>query len=118
MYNKNNSCINDFFHERILNPTTLDIVSRPQKEYSANHNESRRYHSISATMFKEKYGLVKPERWDENLINSPPKTTLCKNFIFYPYFEKNIENLDQKNYLYSSLETYDHSAYKSIFDAE
>ena len=54
---------------------------------------------------KEKYG-EDPFPWDENLFKRIPnilkkieRAKLSKNYMFYPYFEKDILNLNKKNFL-------------------
>jgi hypothetical protein len=46
----------------------------------------------------EKYGFD-PYPWTKETISRARSKTLSKNYITYPYFEKDIENLAEKNYL-------------------
>ena len=69
------------------------------------NNSTDNNDSISLNLLKEKYGFD-PFPWDENLIKKIKniikkiqKGKLSKNYIYYPYFEKDIENLNFKNYL-------------------
>ncbi len=126
IYNKNKSMISDFHpgHNRILNnedsflkDNTLkkngqihyDLNSKSRVESSfisvptldsdkqADHSRSISYHAITYRLFKAKWG-IEPGNWTENLINHPPKISKIKNFIFYPYFEKDVKDLEEKNY--------------------
>ena len=54
--------------------------------------------SISLKLMFEKYGFD-PYPWTKETISRARSKTLSKNYITYPYFEKDIENLAEKNYL-------------------
>ena len=103
MYNKEKSSINDQYHRRVLHPlhNGSDIIERPEKKDFEAHHTSMQYHNTSRQIYREKYGILNPEDWTPELINNPPKTTLCKNYVFYPYFEKNVIDLIGKNYVFS-----------------
>lgn len=116
LYNKDHSSINDIGHKRIHNPIFKDDLKKSQNYLvdsrsreifgdEVYNNSTDNNDSISLNLLKEKYGFD-PFPWDENLIKKIPKIIkkiqkgkLSKNYIYYPYFEKDIENLNFKNYL-------------------
>lgn len=105
IYNKSGSSINDFFHGRVLNPINDKICIHPpvvSNEFSFNaserHLKSLVHHGVSREIFLHKWGC-NPENWTQQLIDNPPPISNIKNFIYYPFFEKNISNLIDKNYL-------------------
>ena len=54
-----------------------------------------RFHNITYKLFKAKWG-VEPEVWDvPSLLTLKPQIS---SYLYYPYFEKNIETLEQQNY--------------------
>lgn len=100
IHNSEYSCINDYFHGRIHNPTDLKICERAEPiivdgkvNHSVFHIESTKYHNINKNLFYKKWGTA-PEQWNSNI----PINSLIENYIFYPYFELNIPNLEEKNY--------------------
>ena len=116
LYNKDNSSINDIGHKRINNPIfnndllksqnyLVDSRSREIFGDEVYDNTTDNKDSISLNLLKEKYGQD-PFPWDENLFKKIPnilkkieKAKLSKNYMFYPYFEKDILNLNKKNFL-------------------
>jgi len=100
IYNKEYTCINDMRHGRLLNAVNFDICYRPvdQDIFSEAHKQSMNYHPINRKIFEVKWG-ISPENWSETLIKNPPIKSNIHNFIMYPYFESNIDNLLNKNYI-------------------
>jgi hypothetical protein len=93
-----NSSINDDAHHRTHNSIDTDIVARDrlsgfrrQEEYNVS---SIKYHKVSATAFKKKWGTcpISGKFWD--II----KDMLLPQFILYPYFECNLIDTAQMNY--------------------
>lgn len=109
MYNKDNISINDVGHKRIWNPIFKNNYIKSQN-YLVNSNSRKIFKDevydnttdnndqISLKLLVEKYGLD-PYPWNESLFLNLPKRTQTKNYITYPYFEKDIVNLKEKNYL-------------------
>lgn len=100
IHNSDNSCINDYVHGRLHNPTHLKICERSEPiivngkvNHSVFHRESTKYHFVNKNFFNKKWGVA-PEQWD----NKTPTQSLIENYIFYPYFELDIPNLEEKNY--------------------
>lgn len=108
MHNKENSSIQDTGHHRVLNPILKnrneesraylvdpDVRKIDQKQWQESDSIND---SISSKLIFEKYGSD-PYPWTEEKINKARDRTFSKNYITYPYFEKDIENLVEKNYL-------------------
>tara|TARA_R110001599_G_scaffold235705_2_gene434901 strand:+ start:457 stop:1269 length:813 start_codon:yes stop_codon:yes gene_type:complete len=108
MHNKNGSSIQDTGHTRVLNPilennekgsrqylVDPDVRKIDEKQWSDSDTINN---SISLKLILEKYGFD-PYPWTKETISRAGNKTLSKNYITYPYFEKDIENLAGKNYL-------------------
>jgi hypothetical protein len=119
IYNKDKSSINDIAHNRTLNELpynffygTFDVrghggndsiatVPPRNKKRHENHLKSaNNYHKISGYVYETKWGTETPERdWTPEYINEThPTKPKILNYIYYPYFECDIENLKEKNY--------------------
>lgn len=97
IYNKQKSSINDELHIRKFNPVGNFIFkSTPDHKYDEAHTKSMEHHTITKALFFKKWGL-EPGPWSEKHFNYTSKS-LIENYIMYPYFEKNILNLSEKNY--------------------
>ncbi len=99
LYNKEKSTINDHVHGRHLNLEADDVMVRP-------HHEKYEYHSISTLGYNGWSDAVYFAKWGKHAgpwagdyLQTVANTSLIKNFVYYPYFEKNVENLAGKNYL-------------------
>jgi hypothetical protein len=104
IHNRENSSINDFHHDRVWQPLKNEICFRTAPIYvneklniSEDHKKSSVYHSLNKNFFKRKWNM-NPENWSEYLFKSNIKNSLIENWIYYPYFELEIPNLEQKNY--------------------
>jgi len=117
IYNGERSSINDLMHKRVhnaiegnfvhsyaldKNEKTDRVVSelitvpyRSEDRYEA-HLSSSKFHSISGTVFKHKWGISDINWGPEHFALLKP---LIPNYMMYPYFEKDIEDLRGKNYL-------------------
>jgi hypothetical protein len=100
IYNREKSTINDYFGGRVLNPTTDTLFSQPPT--NANKQEhmdnSIHYHTVSRRVFEAKWG-VHPEQWDARLTEEPTKP-LIPGFLYYSWFELDVETLDKQGYIY------------------
>lgn len=103
MYNGEKSTINDHFGGRVYNPTEVLFDHPPENPNKRQHSEaSLAYHANSRKIFAAKWGKVHPEQWATRLRNTPiPRTPLIPTFMNYPYFELDIDNLDEKGYIYA-----------------
>ena len=130
IYNNAKSSINDLQHKRVLNPiegskigknisnvasgkksnsnenraeTPLVITPNNDDSRQLAHLESGKYAMTSYSIFKYKWGFhTPPYDWTDNFLKNLPKRTLSPNFFTYPYFEKDIEDLEKKNYIIST----------------
>jgi hypothetical protein len=99
LHNRVNSSINDFVHGRTLNSVADNVIIRPDHEKYAYHTESTlKYNGWSDTLYFSKWGK-NAGIWSEEYLRNIPNASLVTNYIYYPYFEKNVENLAGKNYL-------------------
>lgn len=98
IYHPNSISINDNQHLRFHNTLENNIIYQMDSGYhrrEESHLASMKYHNITYRLFKSKWG-VEPEVWDvPSLLNLKP---LIHSYLYYPYFEKNIETLEQQNY--------------------
>lgn len=127
IYNRDKSSINDRGHGRLLNyvdgnevfeyekerwdvkkeedrvESALIIVPFLNEERKSAHKESMRFHHVSENLFKAKWGEdIFPSGWSRSPHNKDLKVSLIRNFVYYPFFEKDIEGMEEKNYLLSS----------------
>lgn len=93
LYNRDKSSINDFYHKRVWNET-VTIANRANDEKS-----SPRYMNHSGNIFSLKWPGIDSQRWGKSLFKNPPKHSAISNFIFYPYFEGDVEDLAEKGYI-------------------
>lgn len=109
LYNRNSSTINDFSHKRFWNKE-YDCYDAPilhpwfktgQKvvDVSQAHKDSQKHHDISRAIFQAKWGKINDLEWNEEFFKALPPKPLIPNYIFYPYFEKNIIDLKGKGYV-------------------
>jgi hypothetical protein len=99
IYHPNWISINDEQHLRKHNPIEENnIIYSLESGYhrrEPSHMESMKFHNITYKLFKAKWG-VEPEVWDvPSLLTLKPQIS---SYLYYPYFEKNIETLEQQNY--------------------
>lgn len=100
IYNKDKSTINDYMGGRVLNPTKVLFDHPPANHNKLDHsNASLRYHTVTRKVFEEKWG-VHPEFWDKRMLRVPTEPKI-NQFMFYPYFELDISDLDNKKYIYA-----------------
>jgi hypothetical protein len=61
------------------------------------HLDSVKYHEISKNILINKWGQ-QSMNWNVEYLDSISNSNI-QNYIYYPYFEKDIYNLKEKNYL-------------------
>lgn len=99
MFNKEKSSINDYAHGRVLNPIKEKLVNRPTGfDTKIYHKDSLKYHNVSSSIYFHKYGNTNDKFWGKELIDNPPNKFLIDNYIYYPYFEKDVYDLEKKGY--------------------
>lgn len=100
IYNRDKSTINDHFGGRVLNPTEVLFDHPEANGQKVVHSErSLQYHTCSRKVFEDKWN-VHPEQWDSRLGEEPSRPKIVQ-YMFYPYFELDIEDLEGKNYSYT-----------------
>jgi len=72
------------------------------------HIASVKYHPLSETVFRHKWGRISAESWTTE--HYAIRKSLIHNYIMYPYFEKDIEGLREKNYIVAEEEHREHWA--------
>lgn len=93
LYNKEKSSINDYHHKRVWNETAT-IITR-----ASDARSTPPYMSHSQKIFESKWPGIESQRWAKSLFNKPPTKSAIPNYIYYPYFEYDIEDLKGKNYV-------------------
>lgn len=124
IYNRDDSSINDLIHARVHNalegnaitslPFHMELDNAAEREglkrtasmlittphmkmHRKNaHNASMKFHSLTESLFRRKWG-VSPRDWSAE--HYAVRKPLIQNYITYPYFERDIEGLREKNYL-------------------
>jgi hypothetical protein len=102
IYNKDKSSINDPKHKRTLNEVENNLISLEDDlvggmRNDKHHLDSLVYHNISKNILINKWGEKSEESWNVDYLSSLTKSFI-PNFIYYPYFEKDIDYSD-KNYI-------------------
>lgn len=100
IYNKDFSSINSHHSKQLLNPINIELLEKTQcgaQRGEESHFISRQNIDICHHLFNAKWG-VKHAQWNTDF-KWVPSISKIQNFIYYPYFEKNILNLKEKNYL-------------------
>lgn len=104
IHHPNKSSINDYFHGRVHNP----LIYFPTEYKLIYHTDcgairkepdriaSTKYYPISDAVFKLKWNMSEIN-WDHT--KEFPKQSLIPNFILYPYFEKDVIDLKEKQYV-------------------
>lgn len=101
IHNRDKSSINDFHHYRVWNPTT-DVVRRP----FLGAGPRQQYLEHSETIFNQKWRGIPAWGWNiHKLFDNPPTASAIPNYMFYPYFEYDVEDLVGKNYVIADPDT-------------
>lgn len=98
LYFGDHASINDFIHGRTLNTLNVQIIEDTESGFvrqEKTHIESSIYHKYSANFWRMKWNIDETH-WDlKEIYNTKPKLL---NYILYPYFEKDILDLEEKYY--------------------
>jgi len=128
IYNRKDCSINDLAHGRQHN--ALDgnsfryvtghsnneteradslLITSPQwnRDRRDAHLASMRFHPLSEAVFMHKWGIREAPWTPEHYA---VRRSLAPSYIMYPYFEKNIEGLREKNYIVAEEEARKHWA--------
>ena len=107
MHNKNQCSFQDVVHQRIWNPLfprepiqkswgwLVDPDPRQIDQSTPAHSMDL---SLSLKLMASKYPFD-PYPWTSEKINNAPPRTLGPNYLAYPYFEKDVYNLEEKGYI-------------------
>lgn len=100
IFNRNKSSINDFHHNKVLNPflTSVDdgsFITRKNNDPSITWNSTVECHEHITNFLLNKYH-GDPRNWD---LNNPPQL-IKKLILFYPYFEFDIIDVKSKYEVY------------------
>lgn len=99
LYNRDKSSINDYFGGRVLNPTEVLFDHPPENHNKVDHSvKSLQYHPLSRHVFDLKWGCH-PEQWATRF-STTNKTPKIPTYAYYPYFEKDIDNKEEKGYVW------------------
>jgi hypothetical protein len=101
IYNKDKSSINDRLFKS-YNSIECEIINKDDHLIGAGrkdkrHLDSVEYHNISHQILIQKWGDG-AVNWDIDYLSSL-NVSKISNYVYYPYFEKDIYNLKEKNYL-------------------
>ena len=101
IYNKQKISINDVKHKRTYNEIKNNIINDSDYLIGGMRNDQRHlnsvtYHSISRNVLFAKWGDA-AEPWNTSKLDEINKSNIL-NFIYYPYFEKDIDTTN-KNYM-------------------
>lgn len=76
------------------------------------HLSSMNFHALSETIFMHKWGIAAaPWTAEHHVVRKP----LVPNYMMYPYFEKDVEGLGEKNYIVAEEEARKHWATASAW---
>ena len=127
LYNGPKTTINDYWHQILLPvrknfPPTPPYLWNPLPEqpygiiYRPDSNEQRKqqardsgvpkYHCISREVYFEKWGVYPELEPLAQQVERHKNGPIGKQYIFYPYFEIDVEDLKKKNYVYREEYTY------------
>lgn len=99
MWNRDKSSINGT-SSHSHNAIDARVCYRPLHDgvKKADHEKSMRFHSISQKVFQKKWG-ISPVR--EDVLEMIPRLVGdFRSYMYYPYFEQNIDDLDRKYFAY------------------
>jgi len=101
LYNTEKTSINDYYHKRVHNPIKPEICMIQPSEIGCErdpHLHNMDHHKLCLNLFHKKW-RINPHNWNhDNIKNLSPQ---IDSFIYYPYFEKDIDkdSLVKQKYL-------------------
>lgn len=108
IYNTDNISINDYDHLRLHNPIDVCIVKNTLpgvKRKDIHHQNSSRFHDYCGKLWYSKYNYNHWD-WDTDEIIRNKNTILNKvpYYVYYPYFEKDVETLVEQGLIWDKVE--------------
>jgi len=118
IYNGSETSINDIWHQLLpvvrsnfprdpylWNPLpyeATELIYRPDsnKERHEDKNKYSVYHATPRELFKEKWGEYPEYKPLAQMVEEHKNGPIGKSYIMFPYFEKNVYDLEQKGYVY------------------
>ena len=103
LFLKEKASINDFSHKRMSHALdksqyVIDIFPSGNARGEDYSQASMKFHEHSKFVYEMKWGIDPDQGWEGKNLDTLQART--QQFIFYPYFEKAIETLDEQNYLH------------------
>lgn len=104
LYNTSGCSINDYRHSRVHNKETNNIIKHTESGYDrgdAIHMKSRDFHHISYNVYTKKWGdTEESHRGNWNYDRFKELKPKIESFIYYPYFEKDVQTLKEQNFIF------------------
>jgi hypothetical protein len=94
-YMKEKTSINDSTQGREWQPLSSICHKVPGTDQNYEHQRSFTYYSICRKLWELKYPSIKDVGWSYEQMNNMPHPAI-PYYIMYPYFEKDIYNVDEK----------------------
>jgi hypothetical protein len=103
-WNADKSSINDHAHGRVWNKT-LHLAKRPDPTDSryTEQNRSHQFRGLSWAMWVNKWPEYLEGNWLDDVKYYVDLQQVVPQYILYPYFEMNVNNLRQKGYIVPDL---------------
>lgn len=100
IHNRDRSSINDPAHGRMLNTIDASFATVPAANQPRVHAKNLSYGraQLPHLVWMQKWP-VSPIHWEQEMIANPPRRSLCINYVTYPHFECDVDDLNNKNYL-------------------
>lgn len=102
LHNHAGSSVNDIPHGRVHNPVPDPPLARrlhPAGVIDDHHRASMAHHALCRNLFYRKWPGFHPEQWGRFLTGPRPGVaSRVENHILYPYFERDVDGLAEKNY--------------------
>jgi FkbM family methyltransferase len=103
LYLKDKASINDFSHKRMFNPAdkaecVIEIIPSGYARGEEYCHASVKFHEHSKFLYEMKWGVDPHLGWDG--LNPRDLRLRLPQFIYYPYFEKDVETLDEQKYVH------------------
>jgi hypothetical protein len=107
IYNNEKSSVNDFQHCRDFNSVDEQLLVDTSKINTGNEDllsgsKNDRFSKVNRSLWWSKW-RIKPYTEEYKQAMKHKKTSNWPYFMFYPWFECNVETLDQQNFLFNEI---------------